>query len=1077
MGAPFIMTSWQNSFLQLLLDTMLESSGTVSSQDFSHLTFIVPHNRPQLYLMEGIKKDARFIKPCVLPHIISAQEIFPSLREILFPKTVKVAKQLDMVAILLRCIRQLPNAQELLFSPTTKSNATLSFLPWGIRLAQLFEECFTHSIEPENFLYEEYRVTHYAAKLLQHIGTLFKLYKKELDTHNWTTPGYDAYVISQYLHEHKKLPQKALWHALRQKEGSHLYIAGFFALSGAENALFHYLWQDCAAQVLLHGDTTQKYHWSCAPLNDWAKLWQTSIKTLPANNKMAPFSHLHFVTGFDLHSQLTKIHEIVQQEITDKTPPLKCEHNSPLPVHLQARTKRERPAQLSLFDTPVEHESITESTTLSPPQTFAADTVIVLPDTGLLMPMLHHMPSKDINISMGYPLQRSSLFSLLDGIIQLQQNKVHGLYHWRDIVNLIRHPYIKMLQPQGNEAIPYDDASLTLRKALHLFEDTLRKSNQVYINPREFFTLLVEGHSDIATFPKDIIHFFLRLERTLLNNFSAVQTPFHIARALHHFCKLLLTYGKQLWKQFPIDAECLFRLHSSIIPELSSTDLSHEVLTPDILYSLVRTLIESERVPFEATPLVGVQLLGMLETRLLNFKRVIIPECTDDLLPGISIDDPLLPDPLRREIGLPSKHNREEVMGYHFYRLLASAEEITLLWQEGGETTGLLDTKKRRSRFVEELLWNVEKSQLSLLSQSPSSNAKSPLEVLTTSTTPIHTQRTAIASTPHIREAIKTFLAKPLSATVLDCYLSCPTKFILRYILKIDEAAEVSEGQDLPKIGNAIHTALYNFYAPRLGDNLPEGATLYTNAFSDLLHIFHTTDEYKEIRRSFPADVFTLFSTAGEIRLRNFLMQQPETHILTLEKTLLPKRPITHSDLDLPVFLQGRADRIDIRYNNIHILDYKTGSFLPTIDASVWEAHDFWDDVTFWTPDAPIDPLPALANLFPSIQLPLYIALFHRLSPQERLQIFSPNKAPYAQEDIEKQGITAAFVAIGSDGCEKSLFTNVENYEYATKHIVDTIEALLSFLTRHMLLTPSFLPREGAHCTWCPYKERCIALN
>lgn len=1064
MGAPFLLTSWQNSFLDLLLDTMLDNCNDAPCSDFSRLTFVFPHNRPQLYLVEHIKKDRRFAKPCILPQFVSAQTLFPALREALFPQATKVAKQLDMVALLLSCVRQLPDAHDLLFRTSKSSDETLVFLPWGIRLAALFEECFTHMIEPGNFLYEEYRVTEYAAKLLQHTGTLFALYKRELEERQWTTPGYDAYKVAQYLESTDELPAEVVWNVLRHKKdtGHQIFIAGLFTLTGAENILFHQLWHKHGAKILLQGDTASNPHWSCRPIFDWAKSWKTSIERLEARNSNPPFENLRCIAGFDLHSQLEKIHGILAED--DLSAP-----KSTLPD--------ESSDVFAAMDTAFSQPPLSEETRLKPSsaasasQSYAADTVIVLPDTGLLMPALHHLPRKDINISMGYPLNRSSLFDLLDTIIQLQKNKQHGQYYWRDIINLIRHPYIKMLQPAGPNGNASEDQTLSLRKLLHLFEDSLRKSNQVYITPKDFFISLYYTTPDIQQAPKEVFQLIMRLERILLHNFSIASTLLDIAQALHHFSKLLLRYGKQLWKQFPIDAECLFRLHSSVIPELSATALARESFPPDILYSLVHTLIEAERVPFEATPLVGLQILGMLETRLLNFKRVIIPECTEDLLPGATIDDPLLPDPLRLEIGLPSKRRREEVVAYHFFRLLACAGEIILLWQENSETTGLLDAKKRRSRFVEELLWGIEKKLGRILLPSAE---KSPLQTLSTKTSPVRTRRTSIANTPEIQEAVRRFLSRPLSSTVLDCYLTCPTKFVLQYILRVAQASEVPEGQDLPKIGNAIHKTLFNFYSSRLGMELPEGRRLFESSFAELLHLFHTTEEYREIRESFPADIYTLFYTSGEIRLRNYLCNQPPTTVLALEQALRPSRQIVHDTLDCRLTINGYADRIDIRQGNVHILDYKTGGSIPEISPALWENGWLWEQAALWAPGAAFDPYWEISKSLRSVQLPLYVILFAWLSPQENQKIYSQLPSPIVKND-GGEGITAAWVAMGSDGNEKSLFTNVGNYEYVTPYILNTIEVLLSFMTKHMLQTPFFMPNEGTHCKWCPYAGRCVA--
>ena len=184
-----------------------------------------------------------------------------------------------------------------------------------------------------------------------------------------------------------------------------------------------------------------------------------------------------------------------------------------------------------------------------------------------------------------------------------------------------------------------------------------------------------------------------RILRDTVDTWARAHTLGGLADALSGLCDTLLVYGSgndesgagngkaDIWSRFPIDAECLFRLMQRVIPALKDNGMADTPLPWPLMQAMLLELVRAERIPFEADPLTGLQVLGMLETRLLRFSRVFLVDVTDDRLPGAPIRSPLLPDSLRALLGLPDTRNREQLAAYTFHRLIAGADEVWLYWK------------------------------------------------------------------------------------------------------------------------------------------------------------------------------------------------------------------------------------------------------------------------------------------------------------------------------------------------------------------------------------------------------------
>lgn len=1082
-GSEFLLVPWQRDFIEALLDTALDDLGG----DISNALFIFPNSRPEKYLSRLLRQDSRIARPLIMPRMTTVSTLFSDLRSRILARPAWNAGLLDRVGLLLQCVRENNSSGR----DGEKAFAFLDdagqFLPWGLRLASLFEECLSQLRTPANFHHAEGIVSPFAAALLARLGNIFQSYISGLEEREWTTAGLDATVTANHLEKQARLPEGLV-------DEVTIYIAGFHTLTRAEKTLFHHLWQQ-GARIVLHGDAhlaatgraafagERKAHWSCTALREWADEWKTDIipaSLLPIEAKK---THSVFYQGFDLHSQL----RVLESELADDVPPPAEPDGETGPASLEARqglqsateTDGSAPPPGTKTDNPGEENEQQE-------RDQRGDTVIVLPDSGLLMPVLHHLPRTDINISMGYPLSRSPLFHLLDTIATLQEHRRGKSYYWRDLLDLIRHPYLKMLRPPVenggsnpdaqspiNPNAPDDDNgrgeaeerdAAPLRRELHRLEHLLRGQGQKFIEPLPLLEEMYQTMDREDLPPAPVLGLLQRMFSLCLDGFEHPVRPAELGSALGDLCTMLLECGAHLWERFLIDAECLFRIMQSLIPELARSVLAQERFPRKTLYGVLRRLMQAERVPFEASPLVGLQVMGMLETRLLTFRRVIILDAGEDRLPGSPAGDPLLPEALRPELGLPLLGGREQVAAYHFFRLLAGADEVRLLWEEGSDTPGIQEQKKKKSRFVEELLWEEEKRLGHILSPD---DTGSPLRHLAANVSPVPRSSPGISVTNAVADRMAQVLAGPVSASLLDCYLRCPVNFHYKYLAKLNRMEEVNEDNDPLAVGLLFHEILQEGYKPLLGRELPGGAELAAMIGEDLEAALLSSAAFARLTATLPADSAIMLRRAGKARLVEYLNKQPPTTVLSLERDIVAPFEFMNRTFSL----YGKTDRIDLRplragddepAPGVVVLDYKTGK-LPEIKPTLWQNDFLWMRMEEWLPGKEKDDnalLHELAGIMESIQLPFYLLLCNR---DDSLSLAKTAEL-----------CNAAWVELAAGGEEKMLFGKKNPQFQCWDFVAEHGPVLLNFLLRHMLLSTHAAPRSGPHCRWCFSAKLCI---
>jgi ATP-dependent helicase/nuclease subunit B len=994
MSTPFLLFPWNKPFLPALKQ---EIARRVDAH-WGRVVLIIPHNRPRRYFLELFKADAG--QAMLLPRVLTLSELVAEYRAA-GKRQPRQAELLDRVALLYRCLASVA-AQDDALRHKLGAMDMEHFLPWGIRLSGIMEECFAHCISAQDLHYTEHDVPPFAAALLGSLAALQQSYTQLLLNEGWSTPSFDVFSAAEAASSIPPL--------FRPQANRAVFIAGFAMLTEGENRLFKALWE-AGAHICLHTDarlaTGAGIHWSTQDHRTWLHEWHASAEVIESEAQPSPHQpapqqyslmaehktaqpHIHFCAGHDVHSQLFAL----QRDL----------HKA--------------------------HEE--DSRTGSSPST-----AIVLTGNELLMPVLHHLPEKAVNISMGYPLSRSPLFSLLESLLALaQESRTPAAgqgrrFHWRALLQCLRHPYITMLHVSTAEG-----HSLALRESIRIAEKSIRAGQR-------FVSLSEIMQECRATAPAEAMALLEELCTLCFESLPAATTTAHIAACFEQLASLLLRHGGDIWERFPLDAECLYRLVQRLLPQLRQNSLANTPFSFSLLHALTRELVQAERVPFDVEPITGMQVLGMLETRLLHFDRLFILDATDDALPGAATQDPLLPDALRGLLGLPATQHRERIAAHTLYRLTSSADDVYFYWQEGIQRSSLFNGKKIRSRFVEQYLWQEEQKRGHLLTpgQAPLRQAGCRVHALVPAA---H----ALPASPALHAAMQRLLAKPLSPTTLDSYLTCPLRFAYRHLCKAKVLQEVNEGDDPAAVGTVVHNSLKQLFEPYLGKDVHAG-DISQHAVEDCIA---AAMQQQDIRATLPVESYIMLRTAAPLRLHSFLQHQPAlTHILALEQAYTA--PLTVQGHSFTLY--GVLDRMDIRNGQAHILDYKTGAIKATHSA-VWSdpllqqriaalSHDEKE------PDA--EDLQMLSALMPSVQLPCYILLGQANAP-----------VPVGN---------AALVNLKENGAEVPLFDADMDAEAITQATQYNIPDLLSFILLHMQKAQYYPSIEGAHCRYCEYHSLC----
>ena len=529
------------------------------------------------------------------------------------------------------------------------------------------------------------------------------------------------------------------------------------------------------------------------------------------------------------------------------------------------------------------------------------ETAVVLCNEALLQPVLHSLPAevKHVNITMGFPLSQTPVYSFLIALLELHThgfNFKSGRYTFQSVVTLLKHPYTRQLTGQAE-----------------LLEKELTRNNRFYPLPGElgkdeFLTRLftpLSGNLNLC----------IRLSETLQQVASIYQANTSGTEDTDAF--------NQLYR------ESLFKAYTTINRFRTLIEEDELTVQSETFRRLLVKILSTTNIPFHGEPAIGMQVMGVLETRNLDFRHLVLLSVNEGQLPKSGGDSSFIPYNLRKAFGMTTIEHKIAVYAYYFYRLLQRAERITLIYNTSSD--GL--NRGEWSRFM-----------LQFLIEWPHPITRQFLEA---GQSPQGTSSITVEKTPDVMRQMQSLFdvrANPkakFSPSALNYYLDCPLKFYYRYVAGLSAPDEVSAEIDSATFGSIFHYAAEHIYK----DLTTHGKVINKEALETLLRNEVKLQDYvdtafKKLFFNVPQNEKPEYNGVQLINsavIARYLKQLLQNDLRYAPFTFIA----SEMEVDEPIDIQtpkgviksrigGIIDRMDSKDGTLRIVDYKTGGDADT---------------------------------------------------------------------------------------------------------------------------------------------------
>ena len=527
------------------------------------------------------------------------------------------------------------------------------------------------------------------------------------------------------------------------------------------------------------------------------------------------------------------------------------------------------------------------------------ETAVVLCNEALLQPVLHALPDnvKHINITMGFPLSQTPAYSFVNALMELHTsgyNPNNGRYLFAEVISVLKHPYTRQLSPEAEKQ-----------------EQTLTRDNRFYPLPSE---LKQDNVLELLFTPRrnnlDLC--------SMLSEALKEVVVIYQQQAASHSDAFDQLYRESLFKTYTL----VNRFHTLI----ESKELNVQAGT---FQRLLTRVMSSSSIPFHGEPAIGMQVMGVLETRNLDFRHLIMLSVNEGQLPKAGGDSSFIPYNLRKAFGMTTIDHKIAVYAYYFYRLMQRAEKVTLVYNTATDGINRGELSRFMLQFLIEWGYPVLRKQLEA-AQSPQSSA------------PI-----IIEKTPDVMERMKSVFdirnnpKALISPSALNCYLDCPLKFYYKYVALLSAPDEVTADIDSAKFGSIFHYAAEHIYKDLTAHGkLISRENLETLLKDEVRLQTYVDNGFKELFFNLPQNEqpeyngIQLINSAVIVKyiqqlLRNDLRYAPFTFVGS-EQRIFENIEICTSTGDIQSRIGGIIDRIDSKGESLRIVDYKTGGDADT---------------------------------------------------------------------------------------------------------------------------------------------------
>lgn len=648
----------------------------------------------------------------------------------------------------------------------------------------------------------------------------------------------------------------------------------------------------------------------------------------------------------------------------------------------------------------------------------AIDTAIVLPDESLFIPLIHSVPEKfsTMNVTMGFPMRLSPVASLMRSIISLQ---------------------LRMRLASGTPSFFFDDVKPLLSAPMIIKGDPdgVKKLSEE-VTKRRLYQIPVSLIKETAPGVADL--------------FQPIGSGATLTQ-IRDYIDCLCDYIESVTEKSDKITRHFVESYRDAVKKLcrAASDFGISI-SGNALFQLVERSVNSDTLTFVGEPLAGLQIMGVLETRALDFSNLIMLSMNERVFPRKHYTRSFIPDALRRGYGMATLDFQESIFAYYFYRLISRAKNVTLIYDArrvGGARSNEM------SRYLAQLLYIFGNENIKhFIGLYPAKHFEA--------------EKISVTKTERILKLLKRFTPeggdKNLSASAINTYLSCPLNFYLQYVEGLSVDDEITDYMDFSTLGTIVHDVMENIYKGFQpegtdGNKLPVTVTeemlssiidSKTDAALDKLITATVNREFNQLKEE-----KALTPLTGEALILSRIFKRAIKEMLTIDRTLTPftfvaaeysMRGTLRINENLTVNVRQIIDRIDIVDNRMRFVDYKTGKD-KTKAASVEALFD--SDRPDW-PKA-------------IMQLMLYCHIYRVLENDD--QPITP--VIYKMQTIMSNGVEA--ISVGS---RKEAFT-LDDYHL----IYDDYRNLLNMKIAE-IFDPEIPFVQAEHdkaCKFCQFKSIC----
>ena len=541
------------------------------------------------------------------------------------------------------------------------------------------------------------------------------------------------------------------------------------------------------------------------------------------------------------------------------------------------------------------------------PQNELKDTVVIVPDNTILQAIASELYSviKDINIAVGYPANKTTVFSLMKDLIKTHLNRdENNKYYVKDFISIISNPLVKNIRFIG---IP-DITRIIIHEIINNFDFSNKKAlfktyqfislgeiqNNCVLHENISKKITIYWQEVSAERVKELIR---ELFDMFFYKFENISTMYALGKAINNIADIITQ--KSLINSYSFNLGAMNMIYD-IANQFLNSLCSNNIFEQKELLKIFENIISTGNINLVGSPLKGLQVLGFMEARGLSFKNVFIVSMSDSVVPNIKEINPLIPKEVINLLNIGYSERETDIQKYQFYGLISGAKSVSLIYPN--------DNVNIRSRFIEELIWKKQ-YETKLLKSVTINNAVLPTKLFPNS-------KPEIVKTDEIKKYLLKF---NYSATNIDAYMKCKLLFYYKYVLKLGEQTDYDDDYENINIGNCVHDFLNKtFHSGLTKEDL--------NAKDKIVYEKDLDNSIDEYFKNAKTGKMYLLRKLLKRKLNDFRtaeIQRNFKRILYTEKDFSSQIEVNKKKYNLV----SRMDRIDENEDgSISIIDYKTGS-------------------------------------------------------------------------------------------------------------------------------------------------------